>query len=339
MKKIWFDITNTPQVHFLTSIGRALDHSMDVDSFYTARDFSETIKLLEKKIDAPFQVIGGHHGKSMTRKIAGLLSRFKEIAITVPKFDVSISCGSESAVWSSFLRGKQSIAFGDNDQARQWTYGHLVDFAFFPDAVPYDVLARQGLKSRKLYRYPGYKEDVYLADYEPDDSFKQFVPFDHYVVVRPENIMANYIRNDSARSITPELLSLLDTKGINVLYLPRYAFDRAYADGFDNIFIPDGPVNGLDACYFADAVLTGAGTFAREAACLGVPSFSFYAGKDMLAVDKKMIADKWMFFSRDPSELVTEVVRSHRKQNDLNRSKAVRNDIIHRLKQIISTRA
>ena len=134
--------------------------------------------------------------------------------------------------------------------------------------------------------------------------------------------MANYIRNDGARSITPQLLSLLDTKGFNVLYLPRYAFDREYADGFDKIFIPDGPVNGLDACYFADAVLTGAGTFAREAACLGVPSFSFYAGKDMLAVDKKMIADKWMFFSRDPSDLVTEVVRSHRKQNDLKRKQS-----------------
>ena len=57
------------------------------------------------------------------------------------------------------------IAFGDNDQARQWTYGYLVDFAFFPDAGPYAALARQGLNCSKLYRYPGYKEDVYLADY------------------------------------------------------------------------------------------------------------------------------------------------------------------------------
>ena len=41
------------------------------------------------------------------------------------------------------------------------------------------------------------------------------------------------------------------------------------------IFVPEGPLNGLDVCY-SDAVLTGAGTFAREAAILGTPAISFF---------------------------------------------------------------
>ena len=130
---------------------------------------------------------------------------------------------------------------------------------------------------------------IYISDYQPDPHFLEDMPFDTYVLVRPENIQANYIRNGNVRSITPELLRLLSEQNYNILYLPRYEFDRSYADGLKNIHIPSAPVNGLDACYYADAVLTGAGTFAREAACLGVPAVSFYAGRELLTVDQSMI--------------------------------------------------
>jgi predicted glycosyltransferase len=128
----------------------------------------------------------------------------------------------------------------------------------------YTFFIKQGIKKEKLHQYNGYKEDIYIADYRPDQRFLSELPFDNYVLVRPENIQANYIRNGNVHSIASELLKLLTGKGYNVLYLPRYAFDREYANGLKNVHIPSAPVNGLDACYFTDAVLTGAGTFARK---------------------------------------------------------------------------
>ena len=68
--------------------------------------------------------------------------------------------------------------------------------------------------------------------------------------------------------------------------------------------MPDGAVNGLDACYFSDAVLTGASTMAREAACLGIPAVSFYAGSDLLTVDKSLVDAGKMFFSRNPENIM-----------------------------------
>jgi uncharacterized protein len=329
--KIWFDITNTPQVHFLLSIYNDLNPDNNNKFVFTAREFSETTKLLKQKLDVPFQIIGKHHGKSYLQKVGGLFSRFKDVIFSKIDFDISISCGSENAVWTSALRRKASVAFGDNDQARQWTYGHFVNYAFFPDAIAPDLLHRQGLKKNKLFLYPGYKEDIYLADYSPDPAFTVKLPFNEYVVVRPENLMANYIRNSSVTSITPALLRLLSEKGVNVLFLPRYETDRKYADGMKNIFIPEAPINGLDACYYSSGVLTGAGTFAREAACLGVPSFSFYAGSDLLAVDKKLISDKRMHFSRNPSELVRVLMASKRHNNGLSRSKEVKQIVMEKL--------
>jgi len=333
--KIWFDIMNTPQVHTLLSIRNMLDNKNEF--IFTAREFSETARLLEKVLDEPFETIGGHHGKKYINKIIGTVDRFFKVHNKKLEYDLSISNGSENAIWSSFLRGKKSIAFGDNDTARQWTYARFCDYAFFPNAISKKLLNKQGLKDRKLYQYNGYKEDLYISSYTPDKDFKNNIPFGNYVVVRPENIMANYIRNKQVKSITPELLKLLSKKGYNILYLPRYNFDKSYADGIKNIYIPDNPINGLNASYFSDGVLTGAGTFAREAACLGVPSISFFAGNKLLAVDRQMIQDEWMYFSREPKEIVNYLLNSQKKEADLARSKKVYNEVKDKLNQVINS--
>lgn len=335
--KIWYDITNTPQVHFILAVKNALNDKLKHDCVITTREFSETTRLLQQKTSEPFLVIGAHKGKNKAKKVGGVFSRFAETLNKVHGFDASISCGSESAVWSSFLKGKMSITFGDNDLAKQWTYGLFASKAFFPESIEESTLTRQGISKRRLVRYQGFKEDLYLADYKPDIRFIDTLPFEHYVVVRPENLQANYINNDSAKPITPKLLEELSRAGYNILYLPRYALDKAYADGIKNIYIPDKPINGLDACYYSDGVLTGAGTFAREAACLGVPSFSFFAGKSLLTVDKAMIRDSKMFFSRDVTELLSKLKASNRTEVDLNRSKAVQEEVISKLKEVIAS--
>jgi predicted glycosyltransferase len=56
--KIWFDITNTPQVHFLLGIKDMLEEGNEF--VFSAREFSETAKLLQQKLNDPFETIGGH---------------------------------------------------------------------------------------------------------------------------------------------------------------------------------------------------------------------------------------------------------------------------------------
>jgi uncharacterized protein len=335
LKTIWFDITNTPHVHFLLGVKSALEMIGEYEYKFTSREFSETNKLLRQKIGDDFSTIGGHYGKKKINKVIGLLGRFAQISRSVGDFDISISNGSESAIWLAFLKGKKSIAFGDNDTARQWTYGRFVSFAFFPDAIEKHILTRQGISEKRLYLYHGYKEDIYLAGYKPDHSFLEKLPFNEYVIVRPENLMANYIRNDNVKSITPELLKLLSDAGLNILYLPRYTSDHDYSKGIQNIYTPKEPLNGLDACYYATAVLTGAGTIAREAACMKVPAFSFYAGKHILAVDRQMIKEKMICFSRDANEIASLVKKISKNQPDFSRSLEVREDVGKKLSEVI----
>lgn len=334
IRKIWFDITNTPQVHFLLAVRSMLGEQFN-DFIFSVRDFSETIKLIEKSVDKSLLVvINSPYGTTRVRKAISLIKRFNYVNSHNIKYDLSISCGSDAAIWHSYIHRKKSIAFGDNDTAKQWTYSRFVDYAFFPDAIEEEVLNRQGLKN-KFYRYHGFKEDIYLSYYKPDERFMDKIPYMNYVVVRPENIHANYLGNSNVDSIVPELLANLSSKGLKVVFLPRYDKDRDYANGLKNIFMPDEPLNGIDLCFHADAVLTGAGTFAREAACLGVPSFSFYAGRELLAVDRKLINEGRLMHSRDSGCLVEGVIKSKKVISDLRNSVAVRDELKEKLLETI----
>ena len=37
-----------------------------------------------------------------------------------------------------------------------------------PDAIPVEAMEGAGARRDRLFRYPGLKEDYYLADFEPD---------------------------------------------------------------------------------------------------------------------------------------------------------------------------
>ena len=130
-------------------------------------------------------------------------------------------------------------------------------------------------KKVRVFKFDGFKEDIYVADYHPDPAFFENVPFKKFVAVRPEALKAEYVPKH-AESIVPDILARLEDSGYNVLYLPRYEEDRTWGESYANIFIPQEPLNGLDVCYYAHAVLTGSGTFAREAAVMGIPAVCFF---------------------------------------------------------------
>lgn len=300
MKKIiWFDITNVPHVNFLLPIIRKYEEEFEM--VFSLRDFAETKSLFEKRIRRDYIEVGQHKGGSKLRKVLGVIERIFQLNKQIPKFDVKISVGGDASSIIAKWRRKLSITFDDNEKAPNWRYAPFSDLAFWPRVVCKDKLHKQFF-NQNLYQYNGYKEDFYLADYQPDATFVEKLPFEHYVVVRPENIKASYV--EGRQSIVPELLKALDAKGYNILFLPRYELDRDYAQGIKNIYIPATAVNGMDACYYADTILTGAGTMAREAACLGVPSVSFFAGAHLLSVDQSLVDAGKMFFSRDVEQIM-----------------------------------
>ena len=64
-----------------------------------------------------------------------------------------------------------------------------------PDAIPVEAMEQAGARRERLFRYPGLKEDYYLADFEPDDAVLAELGLDRerlLVVVRPPPETSEY---------------------------------------------------------------------------------------------------------------------------------------------------
>ncbi len=144
---------------------------------------------------------------------------------------------------------------------------------------------------------------------------------------------------NSRTSIVPDLIRMLKENGQNVVYLPRDKGDEHYAQGLE-VFIPPTPMFGLDLCYFANAVLTGSGTLAREAACMGRPSVSFFPGKRLLSVDQQLVDRGQMLHTRSLPE-ISNYLDEHAYKPvwdfEFARSRRVRRDVMSILTDLIES--
>ncbi|MFT4806338.1 MAG: putative glycosyltransferase, partial [Psychroserpens sp.] len=269
--RIWIDITNTPHVNVLMPIIRHLEKKHTL--IFTARNFSETIPLLKQNGINPI-VYGNYKGKSRIKKVTGLFQRMWMLLFDMPKFDLAFSLGGNYTSTIAFLRRKKSIVFSDNDISFKFFSFAMGSYFIFPFYFRYgDIKRKYRLKDDQIYTFHGFKEDIYIANFSPDLNFTSQLPFDDFITIRPENLKASYVPADSV-TIVLELFSIF--KNENILFLPRYEEEKKYADGLANVWYPEKPLSGLDVCYNTKAMLTGAGTFAREAALLGVPAVSFF---------------------------------------------------------------
>lgn len=331
--RIWIDVTNTPHVNVLMPIYKHLiaeGHKIII----TARDFSETIPLLKRNGIEPI-VYGSHKGKSRIKKIVGLIVRMWSLLFKTPSFDIAFSLGGSYTSVVAFLRRKKSISFSDNDFATHKFITFIFsDYFIFPSYFKYqDVQKKYHIKDWQIKLFDGFKEDIYIADYKVDEKFLGQLPFNDFITIRPENLKAAYVPKD-ATTIVPQLFE--EFKDENILFLPRYEEEKAYAQGYKNVWYPNGPLVGLDVCYYTKAMLTGAGTFAREAALLGVPAVSFFPRNEFLTVDVVLQEQGKEFKSRNPKEIKRYVLSAKRTEFSIDRSKHVLEQVLSIFDEIIN---
>jgi predicted glycosyltransferase len=331
--RIWIDITNTPHVNVLMPIYKHLK-KQGHELIITARDFSETVPLLRQNGIEPI-VYGSHHGKSKFKKSLGMLRRLFKLVFGIPKFDLAFSLGGVYTSLIATLRRKKSISFSDNDfSSHKFLTYMLSDYFIFPKYLKYQSLQKKyKIKNHQIKTFDGFKEDIYIADYKVDKHFLEQLPFKDFITIRPENLKAAYVPKDAV-TIIPQLFEVF--KDENILFLPRYESEKRFAEGYENIWYPEKPLVGLDVCYYTKAMLTGAGTFAREAALLGVPAVSFFPRNEFLTVDVILQEQGKEFKSRNPQEIKNYVNNAKRSKVSLERSKIVLQEVLDIFDSIIN---
>ncbi len=288
--RVWVDLTNSPHVLVLRPIVerlRAGGHDVEI----TARDFAQTLDLC-RRLRLDHTPIGHHRGGGLAAKARGLAGRSLALVRWAAdrRFDLALGHGSNDVtVAAALLRIPCSTMFDYEWATVQHNVNcRLARAVVVPDAIPPDRLDRYGARG-KLQRYPGLKEEYYLADFAPDPAVLDELGLDvgePIVVVRTPPVVSLYHRfeNDLFAGVLDRL------RGRQAVVLPRIAAQRGELIAAGGLIVPERAIDAQSLIAYADLVISAGGTMNREAVALGAPVWTTFEGR-LGAVDAALIAD------------------------------------------------
>jgi hypothetical protein len=290
--RVWIDLTNSPHVLVMRPLIEAMradGHDVQV----TARAFAQTLELCER-FGIEHTAIGRHRGEGLVAKGIGLAARSAELARWARgrRFDVAMGHGSNDVtVAASLLRIPSATAFDYEFAAVQHQVNcRLARVVVVPEVIPPGRLERYGARG-KLRRYPGLKEEYYLADFEPDGSVLAELGLDRdreLVVVRtpPEVSLYHRFENPLFRRV----LERLAAASAQTVVLPRTSAQRDEVLRLGRFTVPERAVDAQSLVAFADLVISAGGTMNREAVALGTPVYTTFEGR-LGAVDEALLRE------------------------------------------------
>jgi len=305
--RIWVDCTAAAHPLVLKPIVERLE-ARGHDVFVTAREYGQTLGVLDR-LGIPYEPVGRHAGSSSLKKGAAVVGRSAALARLVwrQRPDLALAHGSvDLALVSSSFR-IPSVQMQDYEFAglqRQVAF-RLARRVLMPDSISVERLKRIGAKESKLLRFPGLKEEYYLAGFEPDPAVLSELGLDRekvLVVVRPPPETSAYHERNDLYGAT--IRRLAKTGSVQAVIVPRTAGQGAAvrAMGAASLVVPERAIDAQSLIAFADLVVSAGGTMNREAVALGTPVYTTFAGR-MGGVDEALIAEGRLQVLDDPAAL------------------------------------
>jgi predicted glycosyltransferase len=306
--RVWVDCTAAAHPLVLRPLIERFEARGD-EVLVTAREYGQTLGILDR-LGIPYIAVGSHGGASAFGKGRALAGRSAQLARLVWKRrpQLALAHGSVDLAVVSSLYRVPSAQMQDYEFAgwqRQIAF-RAARKVLVPDSIPLDRLRKIGAKERKLVRYPGLKEEYYLADFSPDPGVLDELGLDRekvLVVVRPPPETSEYhARNDVYGEAIRRLAA--GAPAVQAVVIPRTERQGAEVRAMEaaNLIVPERAIDAQSLIAYADLVLSAGGTMNREAVALGTPVFTTFAGR-MGGVDEELIAAGRLRVLADAAEL------------------------------------
>lgn len=304
---IWVDCTAAAHPLVLRPLIERFEERGD-EVMVTAREYGQTLGILDR-LGISHTAVGAHGGASVLGKGRALAGRSASLARIVwdRRPDLALAHGSvDLAVVSAAFRlpsvQMQDYEFAGWQRQIAFRVAHRV---LMPDSIPLERLRKIGAKESKLVRYPGLKEEYYLAGFEPDAGVLGELGLDRervLVVVRPPPETSEYhARNDLYGAAIRRLAEATEVQAVVIPRTERQG-EEVRRMGAANLIVPERAIDAQSLIAHADLVVSAGGTMNREAVALGTPVFTTFAGR-MGGVDEALIAAGRLRVLADPAEL------------------------------------
>lgn len=270
---LWIDLDHTPHVPLFRPVIEEL-RKRGVEVLVTARDFAQTVALLEMW-DISHVTIGRHGGSSKVGKVLNLFERSSQLIAYArkQKVDLAVSHGSRTQLAACKLLGIPSVLMLDYEYTESKIFNALCTWLLMPEYIPAERLQQSGFSLKKLKRYGGFKEELYLPYFKPDPAFRSTIGVPEgkmLVTIRPSAMYANYHDPLSEQILLKVIEKSLETTDAWPLIVSRIEKDKAFIrDRFgDRVNFLEKAVDGLQLIWNSDVFISGGGTMNREAGLL-----------------------------------------------------------------------
>ncbi len=292
--RIWIDLSNSPHAPLFAPISRRLQDAGH-EVLVTARDNAQTVELARQSWET-VAVVGGRSLNGRLAKGRGMLQRIGDLAdwARQTRPDVALSHNSYGQIVAARRLGIRAVTAMDYEhQPANHLAFRLADSILLPAALRDAQLRRQGATPRKVRFYEGLKEEIYLGDFEPSPQILADIGIEHregdvLVVARTPPAGALYHRSDNP--LFGQILEkVCGRPGVHCVTLCRHPEQRQTLAKLEleNLTLPERAVDARSLIHAADLVVGAGGTMTREAALLGVPTVSVFAGRTPAA-------DRWL---------------------------------------------
>jgi predicted glycosyltransferase len=306
--KVWIDLANSPHPLLFEPIAKRLERR-GATVAVTVRDHAQTRELaLERWPDAT--VIGAASPSGRLAKPRAIAARAAALAdwARAQRPEVALSHNSYAQILAARVRRIRAVTAMDYEhQPANHLAFRAAHQVLLPEALPEDVVRRQGASARKAVRYAGLKEEVYLAEFEPDPDIDARLGLRRQglrlAVARAAPAGAAYHRAENP--LLERTLRYLSERGehLTVVLARHPEQGRTIAGlGLPRIVIPEAAIDARSLLWQADLFVGAGGTMTREAALLGIPTCSIFAGRPA-AVDLLLERRGLLTQMRDPSGL------------------------------------
>jgi len=288
--RVWLDIENPPQVQYLLPFKAAFE-AIGAEVVVTARDYGSTVQMLRSSGTVP-SVFGVRVGRGKLRKGAATVARARNLLrffAAQPRPDVVLAA-SRSSILAAWRMRVPAFVIVDYEYSSTIIARLTGPTLLYPDVIERDVLLQRGLRPHQLVPFRGIKEDLTFAGLNIDAveaydlrSTEKAVR----VLFRPPSETSHYYRKAST-NLARAALAHIACEGALVVFSPREPQQVGLLGGLQFAHDPvilSRPVPFVALLKGVDVVVCAGGTMFREAAFLGIPSYSIFQS-ETAAVDR-----------------------------------------------------
>lgn len=295
-------MANSPHVPLFEPVVERLRESGHV-VLLTARDHAQTLEPA-RRLWPDLIVVGGESPSGRASKALAIAARAERLRRLARREqpDVALSHGSYAQVLAARAARVPAVTMMDYEyQPANHLSFRLAKRVLVPRVFPDEALRRFGASDRKTIRYDGFKEELYLAGFQPNPAVLENLSLDPERVIavfRPPPEGALYQRSPNRR-FEDVLARALDDRSAQIVVLPR---QRVQAERYaaPGVIIPHRTIDGRSLLAYADLLVGAGGTMNRESALLGTPTYTVFAPR-LAAVDAELIRRGLLRDLRDPN--------------------------------------